>query len=101
MCTCGLSPPSASICRTTRFEASVRPDFADAHFELGNALLKQGDVRGAVESLELAAKLAPGEARVHYQLGRAYVAAGRQAEGEAQLETARQLKEKALRAPTP
>ena len=29
-----------------------RPDFANAHFELGNALLKQGDTRGAVESLE-------------------------------------------------
>ncbi|HYJ84672.1 MAG TPA: tetratricopeptide repeat protein [Pyrinomonadaceae bacterium] len=74
-----------------------RPDFANARFELGNALLKRGDVRGAVESLEAAVKLAPGETHIHYQLGRAYIAAGRQAEGEGQLEIARQLKEKALR----
>ncbi len=42
-------------------------------------------------------KLAPGETHIHYQLGRAYIAAGRQADGEGQLEIARQLKEKALR----
>jgi hypothetical protein len=54
-------------------------------------------VREAVESLEAAAKLAPGQAHIHYQLGRAYIAAGRQAEGEGQLEIARQLKDKALR----
>ncbi|MDQ3804420.1 MAG: tetratricopeptide repeat protein, partial [Acidobacteriota bacterium] len=63
----------------------------------GNALLKRGDVRGAVERLEAAARLRPGQAHVHYQLGRAYIAAGRQAEGEGQLDIARQLKEKALR----
>ena len=74
-----------------------RPDFANARFELGNALLKRGDLRGAVESLEAAVKLAPGQTHIHYQLGRAYIAAGRQADGEGQLEIARQLKEKALR----
>jgi tetratricopeptide (TPR) repeat protein len=75
----------------------AKPDFANARFELGNALLKQGDIAGALESLEAAAKLQPGQAHIHYQLGRAYIAAGRQAEGESQLEIAKQLKEKALR----
>ena len=58
-------------------------------------------IRGAVASLETAAKLEPGQAHIHYQLGRAYIAAGRQAEGEGQLEIARQLKDKALRRTNP
>jgi len=73
----------------------AKPDFGNARFELGNALLKKGDIKGAVESLEMAAKLEPGQAYVHYQLGRAYIAAGRAAEGESQLEISKQLKERA------
>jgi tetratricopeptide (TPR) repeat protein len=70
------------------------PDFADARYELGKALLQQGDTKGAVENLEAAAKLGPEKAHIHYQLGRAYLAAGRKTEGESQLEISRQLKEK-------
>ena len=72
-----------------------QPEFADARYELGKALLLKGDIKGSVESLEIAARLKPEEAYVHYQLGRAYIAAGRKAEGESQLEISRQLKEKA------
>jgi tetratricopeptide (TPR) repeat protein len=75
----------------------AKPDFGNAHFELGKALLQKGDIKGAVESLEKAAALENGQAHVHYQLGRAYVAAGRQTEGEKQLEISRQLKDKALK----
>jgi tetratricopeptide (TPR) repeat protein len=71
-----------------------KPEFADAHYELGKALLQKGDVPGAIGSLEAALKLEPGAAHIHYQLGRAYMAAGRKTEGEAQLEASRQLKEK-------
>jgi Flp pilus assembly protein TadD len=71
-----------------------KPDFGDAHFELGKALLQKGDIKGSVESLETAVKLEPDQAHVHYQLGRAYIAAGRNAEGESQLEISRKLKEK-------
>jgi len=50
-----------------------------------------------VATLEKAVALENGQAHVHYQLGRAYVAAGRQKEGERQLEISRQLKDKALK----
>ena len=80
---------------------AVKPDFGNAYFELGKAQLQQGDINGALKSLENAAKLEPDQAHVHYQLGRAYVAAGRKAEGEAQLERSRQLKEKARNQPNP
>jgi cytochrome c-type biogenesis protein CcmH/NrfG len=72
-----------------------QPDFADAHYELGKALLQKGDVKGSVESLETAARLKPDQAHVHYQLGRAYIAAGRKAEGEKEIEVSKDLKEKA------
>jgi len=72
-----------------------RPDSADARYELGKALLQKGDIKGSVESLEIAARLKPDQAHVHYQLGRAYMAAGRKAEGENQLEISRKLKEEA------
>ena len=76
-----------------------QPDFADAWYELGKALLQAGDIKSSVESLEKAAQLKPDQPHVHYQLGRAYLAAGRKTEGENQLEISRQLKEKA-RAPS-
>jgi Flp pilus assembly protein TadD len=72
-----------------------RPDFADARYELGKALLQKGDVKGSVENLEIAARLQPDQAHVHYQLGRAYIAAGRKAEGDKQLEMSKDLKDKA------
>ena len=79
----------------------VKPDFADAHYELGKALLQKGDIKDAVADLELAAKLAPDKPHVHYQLGRAYLAAGRKTEGENHLEISRQLKEKERRQTNP
>ena len=72
-----------------------RPDFADAYYELGKALLQKGDIKDSVENLETAVRLKPDQAHVHYQLGRAYIAAGRKTEGENQLEISKELKEKA------
>jgi Flp pilus assembly protein TadD len=72
----------------------LRPDYGEAHYELGKALLLQGDTKEAVERLETAVKLKPDEAYVHYQLGRAYLAAGRRAEGESQIEISNRLKAK-------
>jgi tetratricopeptide (TPR) repeat protein len=71
-----------------------KPDYADAYYELGKALLGREDVKGAVENLEAAVKLKPDRSYSHYQLGRAYLTAGRKADGEQQLDLARQLKEK-------
>jgi len=57
-------------------------------------LLQKGDIKAAVESLEIAAKLDPKKSHVHYQLGRAYLTAGRKLEGERELEISKELKEK-------
>jgi Flp pilus assembly protein TadD len=76
-------------------EVSVlKPEFADAHYELGKALLQKGEVEKAIVSLEKAAKLEPNKAHVHYQLGRAYLAAGRKTDGDSQIEISKQLKDR-------
>jgi tetratricopeptide (TPR) repeat protein len=53
------------------------PGYESAHFELGRALLQQGDAAGAIESLEIARKLAPDHDAVYFQLSQAYRRAGR------------------------
>jgi len=73
----------------------IKPDYAQAHYELGKTLLQMGNIKEAVERLEAAAKLNPDEAHIHYQLGRAYLAAGRKAEGESHIEISSRLKAKA------
>lgn len=75
------------------------PNFSNAYFELGKTQLQQNDVSSAIMNLEKAAKLAPEQAHVRYQLGRAYIAAGRQAEGQVQLDLSKQLKEKVRNQP--
>jgi Flp pilus assembly protein TadD len=70
----------------------IDSNFAEARFELGKALLKQGDVAGAVTNLEMAAKLDPENAQIHYELGRAYTAAGRNDEAKRENQTYNRLK---------
>src|SRR5205807_3030113 len=53
------------------------PDYELAYFELGRALLQQEDTTGAIESLEIAKKLAPSHDAVYFQLSQAYRRAGR------------------------
>ena len=80
--------------RLMREVIADKPDFSDARYELGKTLLQQGDVKGAIENLEAAARLSPEKSHAHYQLSRAYVAAGREADGQKQLEMYRELKSK-------
>ncbi len=53
------------------------PRLSQVRYELGKALLQQGNFGGAVSNLETAVKLEPENALFHYELGRAYTAAGR------------------------
>jgi tetratricopeptide (TPR) repeat protein len=81
--------------RVMRDVILARPDHAGARYELGRALLQRGDLKGALENLEIAAKLDPEKPDVHYQLGRAYISAGRPTEGKNQIEISKRLKDKA------
>jgi Flp pilus assembly protein TadD len=77
----------------------IDPNFAEARYELGKALLVQGDVAGAVTNLETAAKLDRENADFHYELGRAYTAAGRREEAKRENETFDRLKKQKVQPP--
>ena len=59
-----------------RFAARVRDD-ARAEYQIGNILLGQGDMQGAVDRFKTAASLEPTEGRYHARLGTAYYRQGK------------------------
>lgn len=65
---------------------------SQVRYELGKALLEQGNFARAVSNLEIAVKLEPENALFHYELGRAYITAGRHEDGKRETETFNKLK---------
>jgi Flp pilus assembly protein TadD len=75
-----------------RDAARARPDDAEAHWRLGEALLAlAGDAEGALGPLDRARELAPGDARVHGTRGLALSALGRAADAVRAFEAALHL----------
>ncbi|MDQ2747397.1 MAG: tetratricopeptide repeat protein [Acidobacteriota bacterium] len=72
---------------------AARPDYADARYQLGKALIEKGDLKEAVEHLEAAAQSEPKKDYIHYQLSIAYRRADRAADAERELKIFRELKE--------
>jgi predicted Zn-dependent protease len=60
-----------------RHAIQLKPDYEAAQFELGRALLQQGDASEAVQHLEIATKLTPDHDAAFFQLSQAYRRAGR------------------------
>ena len=57
--------------------AQVRPTEALAHFNLGNARFRRGDLAGSIDAYRAAIRNAPGLARAHFYLAVALVNTGR------------------------
>ena len=66
----------------SHFELALRlkPDYAEAHNNLGNTLLELGDVAEAEAHFEQALRLQPNSARVHYNMGGALIRQGKRSE---------------------
>ncbi|HEY1422522.1 MAG TPA: tetratricopeptide repeat protein, partial [Candidatus Acidoferrum sp.] len=64
----------------------------NAHFNLGNALLKSGDAEDAVEHFQRALQGEPDFAEAHYSLGTALLQQGRESDALTQFQQAVQLK---------
>ena len=71
---------------------SSRPDHSDARYQLGKALLEQGDIAGAIENLEAAARSDPKKDYIRYQLSIAYRKASRTEDADRELQLYKQLK---------
>lgn len=59
-----------------RRAAELKPDFAEAHLNLGLALIDAKDFAGAAVALQRAAELMPGQARPRYLAGLAFERSG-------------------------
>lgn len=79
---------------------AARPDYADARYRLGKTLVEQGDVTGAIEHLEAAARAEPTKDYIRYQLSIAYRRASRVADADRELQLYKELKA-ASREPQP
>ena len=49
----------------------IKPDYVEAHYNLGNALQKKGKLDAAIDSYKQALKIKPDYAEAHYNLGNA------------------------------
>jgi protein O-GlcNAc transferase len=74
-----------------RRAAELKPDFAEAHLNLGLALLDAKDFASAAAALQRAAELMPGQVRPRYLAGLAYERSGNIPEAIAQYELAAPL----------
>jgi tetratricopeptide (TPR) repeat protein len=74
-----------------RRAAELKPDFAEAHLNLGLALMEAKDFAGAAVALQRAAELMPGQARPRYLAGLAFERSGNIASAIAQYELAAPL----------
>ena len=76
----GLMAEATDCCRRA---IALRPDVAEAHNNLGNALLAQGQFEEAAASFRQALKIKPGIDEAHINLGNAYLKLGRLEEAAA------------------
>lgn len=70
----------------------LKPDYADAHYQLGKIYLEKSEIQRAVELLENAVSLDPNKDYVHYQLSIAYRKVGRKEEADRELKRYQELK---------
>ena len=83
----------------TEYREAIRlkPDYALAHYNLGIALRKKGDVDGAIAEYREVIRLRPDAGNVHYDLGMELEQKG---EGQSALEEYRKAQESDPKDPT-
>ena len=70
----------------------ARPDYSDARYQLGKALIEKGNLDEAIFQLVSAAQSDPQKDYIHYQLSIAYRRAARGAEADRELQLYKELK---------
>jgi protein O-GlcNAc transferase len=73
---------------TLRHALALKPDFAQAHYNLGYALSRSGNTAGAIASFRDALRSNPGDANTHLALADELARAGQAAEAAVHLDRA-------------
>ena len=76
---------------TLRRATELKPDFAQAHYNLGYALSRSGDSAGAIQSYRAALRASPGDIGTHVALAEELLRSGAAAEGREHLDQALML----------
>ena len=71
---------------------ALRPDYADAHYQLGKIYSENGETEKAIQELEAAANSGAKKDYVHYQLSIAYRKASRKEDADRELKLYQELK---------
>lgn len=79
----------------------LRPDYAEAHYQLGKLYVERNDNENAIRHLEAAARADNKKDYIYYQLSIAYRRAGRKAESDQALKTYQELKAANRKSETP
>ena len=82
-------PKALALLRET---VAIRPQYAEAQYQLGKTLIELGEVTEAIEHLEIAARAEPSKDYIHYQLSIAYRRASRTADADRELQLYREIK---------
>ena len=80
---------------------NLRPDYADAHYQLGKIYLERGDAAKAVEHLESAVSSDAKKDYIHYQLSIAYRKMSRKDDADRELKTYQKLKAESRKTDAP
>ncbi|MEP6900570.1 MAG: tetratricopeptide repeat protein [Actinomycetota bacterium] len=71
---------------------AAKPDYADAHYQLGKVLIEKGETEKAIFHLEIAARAEPKTDYIRYQLSIAYRRVSRIADADRELKIYKDLK---------
>ena len=66
---CGMQNRFEEVIELLHKTLTLKPDYPEAHYNLGIALKKKGDVKAAIASYKNALQLEPNYAEAHYSLG--------------------------------
>ncbi|MFZ0591048.1 MAG: tetratricopeptide repeat protein [Bryobacteraceae bacterium] len=72
---------------------TLKPTFADAHFELATLYAERGEYEGAIAEYREAIEANPDLVEAHYRLGQAYLRAGQRDQAERELDVHRRLRQ--------
>lgn len=80
---------------------ALKPDYADARYQLGKIFLERGETEKAIEQLESAVSYDANQDYIHYQLSIAYRKASRKEDADRALKRYQELKGASRRANSP